>query len=97
MISLKAKQDAVSEELFSLFCSAPELSTRDLLQRIQKRHSEQDYPDKLLRTLQRRVKEWRAETIIEVEQSAGDPLQLAVAPLHLKAVSKERELAGATG
>ena len=89
--------EAVSEELFSLFCSAPELSTRDLLQRIQKRHSEQDYPDKLLRTLQRRVKEWRAETIIEVEQSAGDPLQLAVAPLHLKAVSKERELAGATG
>lgn len=83
--------EALNDELFSLFCSTPELSGRDLLNIIQERYSKQCYPDNLLRTLQRRIQAWRKTTFIEVQQRPDDPLQLAVSGLHLKAVIRDPE------
>ena len=46
-------------ELVPLLATSPKLEARTLLEELQRRHGGQ-YPDKLLRTLQRRVKQWKA-------------------------------------
>jgi hypothetical protein len=46
-------------ELVPLLEAEPKLEARTLLEELQQRHEGQ-YPDKLLRTLQRRVKQWKA-------------------------------------
>jgi hypothetical protein len=46
-------------ELVPLLEKSPKLEARTLLEELQKRYEGQ-YPDKLLRTLQRRVKQWKA-------------------------------------
>src|ERR1700733_2859509 len=46
-------------ELIPLLEESPKLEARTLLEELQRRYEGQ-YPDKLLRTLQRRVKQWKA-------------------------------------
>jgi hypothetical protein len=46
----------------------PELTARLILDQLQKQHPG-EYPDKQLRTLQRRVKEWRASALIQFDDA----------------------------
>lgn len=52
-------EEVWASELIPLLESAPGLQARSLLEELQRRYPEQ-YPDSLLRTLQRRVRQWRA-------------------------------------
>ncbi len=69
---------AVSAELQSWFNEAPWRSGREFLEKLQAEHPGQ-YPDSLLRTVQRRLKVWRAERALDMvfgrlgtqENSAG--------------------------
>lgn len=54
---------AVASELQQWFLAGPERTAQSLLQELQARYPDQ-YPDSLLRTLQRRVRLWRRETIL---------------------------------
>ncbi|MGE4206984.1 MAG: DDE-type integrase/transposase/recombinase [Vulcanimicrobiota bacterium] len=85
--------EAVKDELYAWFLEEPELSGKMLLTRLQDLFPRR-YPDNLLRTLQRRVAEWRSSSVVEVDSS--DPLTLAAEPLRLRAVRVEpaRELVG---
>ena len=56
---------AVSAELQSWFNAAPWRSGRELLEKLQAEHPGQ-YPDSLLRTVQRRLKIWRAERALDM-------------------------------
>ena len=51
---------AVTTELRAWFDADPSRTGRELLERLQAEHPER-YPDRLLRTLQRRLKVWRGE------------------------------------
>ena len=51
--------DVWQNELVPLLTTSPKLEARTLLEELQRRHEGQ-YSDKLLRTLQRRVKQWKA-------------------------------------
>jgi len=53
-------------ELVPLLESSPQLEARTLLEELQKRYPDQ-YPDKQLRTLQRRVRQWKAHSGTEKE------------------------------
>jgi hypothetical protein len=55
--------EAVNDELHERFLAAPELTAKMLLTELQQRQPA-EYPDRLLRTLQRRVNEWRKRTIL---------------------------------
>lgn len=54
-------------ELESMLCNSPSLSPLTLLEYLQERYGHETYPDKLLRTLQRKVKQWRYEKGPECE------------------------------
>lgn len=54
---------AVAHELQQWFLAGPERTAQSLLQELQARYPGQ-YPERLLRTLQRRVRLWRRETIL---------------------------------
>ncbi len=54
------------DELHQMFLEMPDVTGKALLKQIQDRHPD-DYPDNLLRTLQRRVREWRASIILAVD------------------------------
>ena len=68
--SWKTRQDPFEavwqSELVPLLESSPKLEARTLLEELQKRYPDQ-YPDKQLRTLQRRVRQWKANSGIEKE------------------------------
>lgn len=53
-------------ELVPLLAKSPNLEARTLLEELQRRYDDQ-YPDKLLRTLQRRVKQWKVTSGPEKE------------------------------
>lgn len=55
----------VTEQLHAWFLAQPWQTSRQLLERLQAAHPG-EYPDKLLRTLQRRVKVWRREHATEL-------------------------------
>lgn len=54
---------AVENELYQWFLAAPERTAQSLLQELQTCYPDH-YPDALLRTLQRRVRLWRRQTIL---------------------------------
>ena len=56
---------AVSAELRAWFEAEPWRSGRELLERLQAEHPGR-YPDGLLRTVQRRLKVWRAERALDM-------------------------------
>jgi transposase len=68
--SWRTRNDPLEEvwqsELVPLLQSQPALEARTLLEELQKRHPDQ-YPENLLRTLQRRVRDWKAKAGPEKE------------------------------
>ena len=83
--------EAVSEQLHERLLAAPELTAKMLLEALHRRYTG-EYPDELLRTLQRRVKEWRKQIIVECDdrlvtedlllgQSLPAPLRAVTAPV----------------
>jgi len=78
----------VTHELRAWFDADRSQTGRDLLTKLQAAHPD-EYPDTLLRTLQRRLKGWRAEIARELvfgitpgasERMAADPLRYGEAP-----------------
>ena len=66
----------VTEQLHAWFESAPWRTSRELLERLQATHPG-EYPDSLLRTVQRRVKIWRREkarAMVFGEMPIGEPI-----------------------
>lgn len=59
----------VAAELFNYFSSDPEKTAKMLLGDLQERHPG-DYPDHLLRTLQRRIQGWRGSAVVGFELSS---------------------------
>ena len=76
----------VNDELHERLLAAPESTAKSLLHDLQNRHPGM-YPDHLLRTLQRRVKDWRANLIVEfIDRSVeGDLLTETILPPSLRA------------
>ena len=63
----------VDEELYRWFLAAPQATAKSLLEKLQRTRPD-SYPDHLLRTLQRKVRRWRASTMIElVSPEVGKP------------------------
>jgi hypothetical protein len=73
---------AVWDEMIVILTARPERTAKELLAEFQARYPGQ-YADKSLRTLQRRVRAWRASAILtfDVEWVANDPLAGVVVPL----------------
>jgi len=71
---------AVADELLGSLTARPERTAKELLADLQARYPGR-YDDHLLRTLQRRVRIWRASLILafDTEWLANDPLAAAVA------------------
>ena len=71
---------AVWDELAAALTARPERTAKDLLRELQARYPGQ-YADSVLRTLQHRVKAWRASVILtfDTEWLDDDPLAGAVA------------------
>ena len=65
---------------------------KSLLKKLQTQYPD-EYPDNLLRTLQRRVSEWRKEVILELDERwlAEDPLVIQRHPVSLRAVAVDSE------
>ncbi|MBW2209069.1 MAG: DDE-type integrase/transposase/recombinase [Deltaproteobacteria bacterium] len=78
--------EAVIAELHQWFLDAPDRTARSLLQEIQERYPGQ-YPDNSLRTLQRRVRTWRSQVIMEFDDRlAGEDASLTFSlPTRLRA------------
>jgi hypothetical protein len=78
---------AVQEELHRRFPATPDRTAKQLLQDLQVEYPGQ-YPDGLLRTLQRRVRAWRATIVLAFDDAvvAADRQVLGVAAPHLRAV-----------
>ncbi|MBW2149703.1 MAG: hypothetical protein JRI22_22140 [Deltaproteobacteria bacterium] len=55
--------EGVWNEICRWLAANPERTAKSLLQELQKRHPD-NYPDSLLRTLQRRVQGWRAKALV---------------------------------
>ncbi|MCP4165346.1 MAG: transposase family protein [Chloroflexi bacterium] len=55
--------EEVTDELYQWFLDAPDVTAKALLQKLQTQYPNR-YPDNLLRTLQRRVAQWRTQIII---------------------------------
>ncbi len=71
---------AVREEIHAWLAANPERTAKSILQELQQRYPGR-YPDGQLRTLQHRVKEWRARALLEFNDTwLGEEL-LAGAPL----------------
>jgi hypothetical protein len=79
--------EAVKSELHQWFLAAPDRPVKCLLQELQAHYPGQ-YPDNLLRTLQRRVGEWRREVILEFDDGLirEDALLNQSLPAPLRAV-----------
>jgi len=60
----------VSAQLHEWFCASPWLTSRELLARLQAEMPD-TYPETLLRTLQRRVKQWRGDAARQLVFAAG--------------------------
>ena len=60
MLLRRCRWNAVTAELRAWFDADPSQTGRALLERLQGEHPDR-YPDRLLRTLQRRLKVWRGE------------------------------------
>ena len=58
--------ESVWDEIVQLLTEYPEMTAKSLLSRLQIRHPRQ-FPANQLRTLQRRVKEWRAQAILQFD------------------------------
>jgi hypothetical protein len=86
--------ESVREELHEWFLAAPDRTAKSLLQELQAKYPG-EYPDKALRTLQRRVSEWRAQAVIEFDDSwlAEDPLAPKRPLTSLHAVMNDPEQA----
>ena len=71
----------VWEELVAALTARPERTAKDLLRELQTRYPGQ-YTDSVLRTLQHRVKAWRASMILrfDTEWLENDPLAGAIVP-----------------
>jgi hypothetical protein len=54
------------DEIIALLTEYPEMTVKSLLSRLQIRHPRQ-FPATQLRTLQRRVQEWRAQAILQFD------------------------------
>jgi hypothetical protein len=74
----------VTAQLHAWFCASPWLTARELLARLQAEMPD-SYPETLLRTLQRRLKQWRGEAarqlgrgskraIVQVTSKTGNAL-----------------------
>jgi hypothetical protein len=60
--------ESVWGEVTQSLAERPELTAKLILDQLQKQHPG-EYPDKQLRTLQRRVKEWRASALIQFDDA----------------------------
>ena len=80
--------EAVRDELHDWFLAAPDATVKSLLERLQAEYPD-EYPDNLLRTLQRRVSEWRKKVILELDETwlTDDPLTIQRHPVALRAVA----------
>jgi hypothetical protein len=78
---------AVQEELHRRFMATPDRTAKQLLEDLQAAYPGQ-YPDGLLRTLQRRVREWRATIVLAFDDAviAADRAVLGVPSPHLRAI-----------
>ena len=79
--------EAVKSELHQWFLAAPDRPVKCLLQELQARYPGR-YPDNLLRTLQRRVSEWRREVILAFDDGLmrEDALLHQSLPVPLRAI-----------
>jgi hypothetical protein len=79
--------EEVWEEVSEWLTAAPERNAKSLLQQLQAQYPER-YPDGQLRTLQRRVKEWRGRALLEFDhQWLNEELTLGlVLPGPLRAI-----------
>jgi hypothetical protein len=79
--------EAVKTELHQWFLAAPDRPVKFLLQELQAHYPGQ-YPDNLLRTLQRRVREWRREVILAFDDGLirEDALLTQSLPAPLRAI-----------
>lgn len=84
--------EAVRDELHQWFLTSPDATVKSLLKKLQTQYPD-EYPDNLLRTLQRRVSEWRKEVILELDERwlAEDPLVIQRHPVSLRAVAVDSE------
>lgn len=78
--------EAVATQVHQWFLAAPERTAKSLLQELQMHYPEQ-YPDSLLRTLQRRVHTWRSQMVLEFDDRLvrEDPLCNGPLPAPLRA------------
>jgi hypothetical protein len=83
---------AVWDELVVVLTTRPERTAKELLVDLQARYPGQ-YADKSLRTLQRRVRAWRASAILtfDVEWVAVDPLAGMVMPLSAPSLAAAQQ------
>jgi len=86
----RTRQDplaAVADDLHRRFLAAPDTTAAALLDDLQRRCPGR-YPDGLLRTLQRRVRAWRARVVLTFDDRlvADDPLTSPQLPAPLRAV-----------
>jgi hypothetical protein len=81
----------VWEEVTEELAKRPELTAKLILDQLQKQHPG-EYPDKQLRTLQRRVKEWRASALIQFDDAwlAEEELAGKTLPKPLRASVEEK-------
>ena len=79
---------AVNDELHERFLADAGVTAKILFEGLQKRHLD-EYPDVQLRTLQRRVKEWRSRVILEFDDRlvSEDILVGQSLPLPLRTIS----------
>jgi hypothetical protein len=79
--------EAVAVELQQWFLDTPERTAQSMLQELQAREPER-YPDSLLRTLQRRVRTWRSQVILEFDDRLlrEDALLNQTLPTSLRAI-----------
>jgi hypothetical protein len=80
--------EAVWPEVVEWLAAAPERTAKSLLQALQARHPGR-YPDGQLRTLQRRVHAWRAQTLLAFDERwlTEDPLTDETLPRPLRVVA----------
>ena len=86
--------EAVRDEMHKMLLEEPDATGKSLLHQLQGLYPDQ-YPDGMLRTLQRRLSEWRADVIVRVEDSwlEEDALNGGLHPVVLRAtVTSETDL-----
>ena len=81
---------AVTEDLKAWFHEDPSQTGRELLTRLQTAHPDA-YPDKLIRTVQRRVKSWRADIARDLVFGSDENAQSPMAPDALRNMVASRD------